>query len=388
AHDLAQPEHQAAIGEAALDDLEMARRQLDMALEPAGRNLQPADRRAAHLRRQRPHPGHDQPGALDRHLDLLGGDAGQRDHHPERAIGLEQVDRRLPYRLPRRHRLKELAIEPLGAIEQLAGLGPHPGPGIVWRHHPSLQMRCRDREPTRTIRLSLATHPIAKLPVPGLDVPAAIRRSSIAPSLPTEPRNRETAMLKLTPARRRISRRSFLGRSAAVTGGLLALTAAGRRAVGDTAPAVVTSDRARPVITHGVQSGDVLADRAMIWSRADRPAQMMVEWSTEESLAGAERVVGPTALEDGDFTARVDLGGLPPDQPIFYRVTFQDLANPRAVSEPVIGRFRTAAMHRRNIRFVFSGDEAGQGWGINPGWGGYRLYEAMRAVGPDFFIHQ
>src|SRR5438094_8216391 len=112
----------------------------------------------------------------------------------------------------------------------------------------------------------------------------------------------------------------------------------------------------------------------MIWSRADRPAQMVVEWSTEESLARAERVVGPTALEDGDFTARLDLGGLPPDQPIFYRVTFQDLANPRAMSEPASGRFRTAAMHRRNIRFVFSGDEAGQGWGINPGWGGYRLY--------------
>ena len=195
-------------------------------------------------------------------------------------------------------------------------------------------------------------------------------------------------MPNLIRSRRRISRRSFLGGSAAVTGGLLALAAAGRRAVADAAPAVVTSDKMRPVITHGVQSGDVLADRAMIWSRTDRPAQMIVEWSTEESLARAERVVGPTALEDGDFTARLDLGGLPPDQPIFYRVTFQDLANPRAISEPVTGRFRTAAMHRRNIRFVFSGDEAGQGWGINPGWGGYRLYEAMRAVRPDFFIHQ
>jgi alkaline phosphatase D len=195
-------------------------------------------------------------------------------------------------------------------------------------------------------------------------------------------------MTKLTPTGRRISRRSFLARSAAVTGSLLALAASGRRAAGDTAPAVVTSDKTRPVVTHGVQSGDVLADRAMVWSRADRPAQMIVEWSTEESLARAERVLGPTALEDGDFTARLDLGGLPPDQPIFYRVTFQDLADPRAMSEPVTGRFRTAAMHRRDIRFVFSGDEAGQGWGINPGWGGYRLYEAMRAVGPDFFIHQ
>ena len=48
---------------------------------------------------------------------------------------------------------------------------------------------------------------------------------------------------------------------------------------------------------------------------------------------------------------------------------------------------RTAPLGARDIRFVFSGDEAGQGWGINPVWGGYRIYEAMRAVNPDFFIH-
>ena len=30
---------------------------------------------------------------------------------------------------------------------------------------------------------------------------------------------------------------------------------------------------------------------------------------------------------------------------------------------------------RRPITFAFSGDEAGQGWGINPEWGGYRVYE-------------
>jgi alkaline phosphatase D len=29
----------------------------------------------------------------------------------------------------------------------------------------------------------------------------------------------------------------------------------------------------RPVITHGVQSGDVSIDSAMVWARADRPAR-------------------------------------------------------------------------------------------------------------------
>ena len=157
-------------------------------------------------------------------------------------------------------------------------------------------------------------------------------------------------MPRLTPTRRRISRRSFVAGSAAAAGGLLALGPGRRLARADEAPALVTGDKARPVITHGILSGDVLADRAMIWSRCDRPAQMIVDWSTEENLARAQRVIGPTALIDGDFTARLDLGGLPPDQPIFYRVTFQDLLDPRAMSEPVAGRFRTAAVGRRDIR--------------------------------------
>jgi alkaline phosphatase D len=68
-------------------------------------------------------------------------------------------------------------------------------------------------------------------------------------------------------------------------------------------------------------------------------------------------------------------------------VSFEDLAHSGAVSEPVAGRLRTAPTGRRNVRFVFSGDEAGQGWGINQSFGGYRIYEAMRRVNPDFFIH-
>jgi alkaline phosphatase D len=33
------------------------------------------------------------------------------------------------------------------------------------------------------------------------------------------------------------------------------------------------------------------------------------------------------------------------------------------------------------------GDTAGQGLGINPEWGGMRIYEQMRRLHPDFFIH-
>jgi phosphodiesterase/alkaline phosphatase D-like protein len=36
----------------------------------------------------------------------------------------------------------------------------------------------------------------------------------------------------------------------------------------------------RPSLTHGIQSGDVTATRAVVWARSDRPARMVVEVST------------------------------------------------------------------------------------------------------------
>ena len=176
-----------------------------------------------------------------------------------------------------------------------------------------------------------------------------------------------------------ITRRSFLHGVAAAGGSLVAARVLSRPVLADTA---------KPSITHGVQSGDILTDRAIIWARTDRPSQMLVDWSLDESFARVTRVPGPNALVDGDFTARLDLTDLPAGQDIHYRVQFEDLANPGSIGEPVTGRLRTAPAAPRNIRFVFSGDEAGQGWGINPAWGGYRIYEAMRAQNPDFFIHQ
>ena len=69
------------------------------------------------------------------------------------------------------------------------------------------------------------------------------------------------------------------------------------------------------------------------------------------------------------------------------RAVLQDLANPKLTSEPTTGRFRMPPAARRTVTFAFSGDEAGQGWGINPEWGGMKMYEVMRRTDPDFFIH-
>jgi alkaline phosphatase D len=100
-----------------------------------------------------------------------------------------------------------------------------------------------------------------------------------------------------------------------------------------------------------------------------------------------QRVAGPHALDASGFTARIELSGLPPDQRIFFRAQMLDLADGKTLSEPVTGRFRSAPISRRAVRFLWSGDTAGQGYGINPEWGGMRIYETMRGLEPDFFIH-
>src|SRR5262245_23394561 len=95
-----------------------------------------------------------------------------------------------------------------------------------------------------------------------------------------------------------LSRRAFL-RTGLASGVSLALPALAQ------APALVTSARGRPQMPSGLQIGDVLADRAVVWSRSDRPARMWVEHSLASDFRSPVRVRGPLALDTSDYTARV-----------------------------------------------------------------------------------
>jgi len=168
-----------------------------------------------------------------------------------------------------------------------------------------------------------------------------------------------------------ISRRAFMATTGAA-GLTLAMPAISRAA-------------SRPVFTHGVQSGDVDTMSGMIWTRTDRPARVMFEYATRESFTNAVQLPAIDALPSSDFAVKRLLSELPADQDIFYRMTAVDLSDTNAVSEPVIGRFKTAPMARRNVRFAWSGDTAGQGWGIDDE--GMATYATMARHTPDFFIH-
>jgi len=185
----------------------------------------------------------------------------------------------------------------------------------------------------------------------------------------------------------------------------LASAAAGTLFVPRGAARLIADDKARPSTSHGAMVGDVAGDRAIVWSRTDRPARMVVEWSTRASFTDARRLVGPAALPETGFTARVDLSGLPADQTIAYRVLFQDLADLKTWSLPAEGRFRSAPGRHdveafpatgvvyprpaasRDVRLAWSADTVGQGWGIDSARGGLRTYETMRRLEPDLFVH-
>lgn len=141
----------------------------------------------------------------------------------------------------------------------------------------------------------------------------------------------------------------------------------------------------RPAFTHGIQSGDVDATSGVVWTRTDRPSRVMFEVSSTEDFANAARLAPLDTSPASDYTVKRLLTDLASDQDIFYRMIAADLADINAVSEPIVGRFRTAPASKRDIRFAWSGDTAGQGWGIDDT--GMKTYATIGGHTPDFFLH-
>jgi alkaline phosphatase D len=147
------------------------------------------------------------------------------------------------------------------------------------------------------------------------------------------------------------------------------------------APALV--HRGRPSLTHGLQSGDVTDSAATIWTRADRSSRMLVEVATNPEFRNVRRIAGAVLTPSSDFTGKTLLTGLPDGRDIYYRVVAED---GHLASAPLTGHFRTVPRTRRDVSFLWSGDLGGQGWGIDASGPGYRIFKAMKALDPDFFI--
>lgn len=192
---------------------------------------------------------------------------------------------------------------------------------------------------------------------------------------------------------------------------LAGLTLAGL--AGGTAPAyaAIPLVRKRLTIPTGIATGDVTTDSAVLWSRASGPGRMTATLQAVDSAGeilrgryGFSRTIrGPLATEASDFTAKIQANGLPAGTRFALELGFED---ENGSSETVRGTFSTApgSVNGKNDggtedargggspssssqTFVWTGDTAGQGWGINEELGGMRGYKAMHATRPDFFIH-
>ncbi len=183
-----------------------------------------------------------------------------------------------------------------------------------------------------------------------------------------------------------MSHRPFPGRRSVLRGSLAASAALTLPTALGAAPAFARSGR--PKAGWGVQAGDVTCDSGLVWVRSDRPGPDDRGDVGDRVVPQPAQVARPAARRPGtDFTGTTPLRGLPSGEQIHYRVLLADPDDPRRTGEPVTGTFRTASARRRDgVRFVWSGDLAGQGWGINPDLGGYRIYDAMAALDPDFFL--
>lgn len=139
----------------------------------------------------------------------------------------------------------------------------------------------------------------------------------------------------------------------------------------------------RPECRWGVQSGDVDREGAVVWCRSDRPATLAVEWSLDPTFLRPVRVVGPRCGAETDFTAKVLLRGLPPGARVHYRARFVA----ERASDWSIGSLATPPDDARTVRFAWSGDTNGQGWGIDPTRGGMPAFATLADARPDFFLH-
>jgi alkaline phosphatase D len=174
-----------------------------------------------------------------------------------------------------------------------------------------------------------------------------------------------------------VSRRALLGGALLGAGGLALARPA--------SAALVRSGR--PLLTHGVQSGDVGTSSATVWTRADRASQMIVEVGTRPDFRDARHIPGALLTPASDFTGKTVLPALPDGSDVYYRVTAVDVGDPTLASAPLTGQLRTVPRQARDVSFLWSGDLGGQGYGIDPAQGGYRIFGAMAALDPDFFIH-
>ena len=151
-------------------------------------------------------------------------------------------------------------------------------------------------------------------------------------------------------------------------------------------------------VSHGIATGDVTSDSAVVWFRTDGPAQVEVRFSTvknweQSELGGAQQQPSMKTEQfatnkEQDFTVKVPLTGLIPATRYRYEVrTIQPVQPSGSTTVTTQGEFLTAPLSHESVptTFLWSADLGGQ-HRCRDEQTGYPIFDILRAQEPDFTI--
>ena len=129
---------------------------------------------------------------------------------------------------------------------------------------------------------------------------------------------------------------------------------------------------------HGVASGDPLQDRVILWTRLtpnDASARLQVNWEIAldnqfQQIIKTDKVLTSASQ---DFTVKVDVTGLKPDQRYFYRFIFGDKTSP-------VGQTKTLPSSTSKVSFAVCSCS-------NYPAGYFYVYREMAKQNVDVVIH-
>ncbi|HKA33189.1 MAG TPA: alkaline phosphatase D family protein, partial [Candidatus Binatia bacterium] len=126
----------------------------------------------------------------------------------------------------------------------------------------------------------------------------------------------------------------------------------------------------------GYVAGDVTADGAVVWLRAEPGSSATIEYAKDPALAGAASTAPVPIVAESDYTAQITLRGLDPAAVYYYRAVV-------AGKKPgPVARFKTAprADDAAMVKFCFSGD-------TRESYKPFTIMDAIGSMQPDFFVH-
>ena len=135
--------------------------------------------------------------------------------------------------------------------------------------------------------------------------------------------------------------------------------------------------------THGVASGDVKPRSAVLWTRVDRKATLVVELSPDRAFPSSETLTRRArATARNDFTAKAVVAPLSPDQVYHYRWR-------RGQTISQVGTFKTPPRRsgRTSLSFAYTGDTDGTFLGPTPFHNNFEVLDRIREEDTDFFVY-